>query len=74
MPCIEANFQPIHRKKIAEEDTVLIDGLGLNGGHAPVGDEAPARLGFEDAENGVGVAYVKDQKHGLLSVERTHAA
>src|SRR5271169_4012960 len=66
----------MHGKKIAEEHTVLVHGLRLGGGDAPVRDEPPVvddavlgGLSFENAKDRVGVAYIENQKHGLLSVE-----
>src|SRR5439155_4905738 len=54
-------------KQVAEEDTVLVNGLRPIGGYAPVGDQAIVVIGSgvlvlgEDAEHGVGVADVEDE-------------
>ncbi len=76
-----AHFQSIHRKQIAEENAVLVNGLGLDGRDAPVRDELPVvhdavlgRLGFEDSQHRVGVAYIQNKKHGLSFTEGANSS
>src|SRR5215467_5251468 len=65
-------FHFADREKIAEEHAVLVDGLAANGSDPPVSDETGSLpvlrrssiAQFVNPKNGVGVADIKNQKHG----------
>ena len=64
-----AGGEAVHLKEVDEEDAVLVGGLVVVGGDAPVGGElGPGIIELVEAENRVGVADVECEQHGVLSL------
>ena len=58
------NLDRVHGEQVAKKDSVLVDGLGLDGGDTPVRYQPLIAGGVKDSENRVGVSDIENEKHG----------